>query len=103
MFTTNFKTHNYRNKKIRQLANGQACQHCGKNDGTTVAAHEDGIASGKGTGLKSGDHRVAYLCYNCHSDYDGRRGDFSKNPERELNFYRAILKTQDLWIGEICN
>lgn len=91
----------FRNKKILQLAKGEDCTHCGANDGTTVAAHEDGLASGRGLGLKAPDNRVAYLCHKCHFIYDARGGDFYISPQRELNFYRAMLKTQEIWLPKL--
>jgi hypothetical protein len=101
MFQTNFKVIPFRDKRILQFAKMQPCQHCGRNDGTTVAAHQDGLEAGKGMGMKGADHRAAYLCYDCHCAYDQRRGDFATSPERELNFYRAMLRTIDIWIKEL--
>jgi len=91
----------YRNPKILKFAKGQPCQHCGVEDGTTVAAHQNGLESGRGSGMKGDDFRVSYLCYKCHGDYDSKRGDFAKDTDREINFYRAMMKTQKLWITEL--
>jgi len=50
-----------------------ACQHCGTNDGTVVAAHAN-WGFGKGMGIKADDSRVAALCFGCHSELDqGKR------------------------------
>ncbi len=60
----------YRNPKILAHANGQACTRCGAQNGTTVAAHSNSMAHGKGVGLKSDDCFTSYLCATCHSAYD---------------------------------
>lgn len=64
----------YRNKKLLAAANGAPCQYCGTEDGTTVAAHSNQLRDGKGTGHKSADYRVAYVCAHCHDAIDGRFG-----------------------------
>ena len=72
----------YRNKAILDLAKGQPCQHCGRNDGTTVSAHANGLFFGKGTGKKSDDCYVAYLCGKCHYAYDNKQTiPYYKNPK----------------------
>jgi len=94
---TNFKQTKFRCKKILQLAKGQACTHCGVNDGTTVAAHMDGLKSGRGIGMKAHDYLVAYLCNVCHQDYDNSWNDFSGHG-KEFAFYRAMIKTMAIWM-----
>jgi hypothetical protein len=81
----------YRNKKILQLAKGQDCQHCGRNDGTTVAAHSNLGRDGKGVGLKSWDNFAAYLCYECHTAYDTHRMS-------QAEFDQAMIRTMKIWI-----
>jgi hypothetical protein len=81
----------YRNKKILQDAEGQPCQICGLNDGTTVAAHSNIGRDGKGVGLKSWDCFIAYLCFGCHTDYDTHK--ISQN-----TFDQAMIRTMKLWI-----
>jgi hypothetical protein len=97
---SNGKCVSYRNKKILAFAKGQPCQHCGKNDGTTVAAHEGGLKSGRGTRLKAPDNRVAYLCWGCHYDYDNHLKDFVGD-NRDFYFYKAVFKTQELWLNKL--
>lgn len=46
------------------------CQHCGKQDGTVVAAHSNQAKHGKGRGIKASDVFVAALCCNCHTVLD---------------------------------
>jgi hypothetical protein len=61
--------------KLTEAARGEACILCGKNDGTTVAAHINGpLASklGRGMGQKPDDIFCAHLCHQCHDQMDGR-------------------------------
>lgn len=68
-------------KKITQAARGQDCtlRHpdlCNGNPETTVAAHPNWLAAGKGIGLKTDDLGVAFVCSSCHEYLDrGRDGD----------------------------
>jgi len=100
---SNFKIPVYRNKAILQLAKNHSCQHCGRNDGSTIAAHSNDKIHGRGLGLKSSDFFVAYLCFECHNDYDQKRerivnysmadaGRFLKFSQEDFN--RAMFKTQ---------
>lgn len=94
MIETNFKYVPYRNKKILQSAKGQACQHCGKNDGTTVAAHSNLGMHGKGVGKKSDDCFVAYLCAWCHDCYDRKMEDLVRHKiVSQYDFEKAMHKT----------
>ncbi len=63
--------------KITASARGQECQVrypgiCNGNPETTVWAHANGYAAGKGKGLKGADILGAYCCSACHDAYDGR-------------------------------
>ena len=62
----------YRNPKILQAAKHVPhCMSCMKhNDGTVVAAHSNQQRDNKGTGTKSHDYRIAYLCQRCHENLD---------------------------------
>jgi hypothetical protein len=60
----------YRNLKLLRAVATLPCQHCGIDDGTTVAAHSNQLRDGKGRGLKSHDYRIATLCYRCHAEVD---------------------------------
>ena len=72
----------YRNKKIRDGANGAPCQYCGLEDGTTVAAHSNQLRDGRGYAHKSSDYRVAYLCHACHHQID--YGKLSRGEKIEM-------------------
>ena len=60
----------YRNRKLLDLLRESPCQHCGRADGTVVAAHSNQLRDGKGRGLKASDAAIAALCYNCHMMID---------------------------------
>lgn len=63
---------------IRESARGEDCQMrfygvCNFTPATTVWAHANGSAAGKGIGMKSIDELGAYLCSDCHDLIDRRR------------------------------
>lgn len=63
--------------KITESARGQECQIrlpgvCSGNNETVVWCHANGLASGRGSGLKSHDLTGAYGCNKCHDVYDRR-------------------------------
>ena len=72
----------YRNAKILELAKESPCQLCGNDDGTVVACHSNQLRDGKGTGIKSHDYRVAYMCNRCHHEIDNGK-DLSRIERRE--------------------
>lgn len=74
---------NYRNKKLLDLAKEFACQHCGIQDSSIVAAHSNQLRDGKGKGIKAHDFRIAFLCYRCHADLD-QGSQMSKEERREV-------------------
>jgi hypothetical protein len=58
---------------LRDLAEGQACVACSKQDGTIVLAHYTGVRRGEfggGLGLKVSDAVGAHLCSFCHEVMD---------------------------------
>lgn len=64
--------------KITESARHRDCEIrlpfvCNFNSETTVWCHANGLASGKGFGLKSHDALGAYGCSACHDALDGRR------------------------------
>ena len=63
----------YRNKKLLEIVRESPCQHCGREDGTVVAAHSNQMRDGKGRSLKANDFRIAALCHECHSTIDSGR------------------------------
>ena len=79
-----------RDKKLTVACRSLACQHCGIEDGTVVAAHAN-WGHGKGGAIKADDSAVAALCWLCHAELDqGRR--MSKSERMEL-WQAAHVKT----------
>lgn len=60
----------YRNKRLRESAKHESCVSCGADDGTIVLAHSNEGKHGKGMGIKAHDIFFAYLCHQCHREYD---------------------------------
>lgn len=62
----------YRNPKLLKAAKDVPyCMYCMKtNDGTIVACHSNSGSDGKGMGIKAKDYRIAYMCNECHDNYD---------------------------------
>jgi hypothetical protein len=80
----------YRNKKILAHAKGQRCQMripgvCNNDSSTTVAAHSNLAAHGKGMGTKAHDIFVCESCSACHDAYDKRvRSNYSSEELQEF-------------------
>ncbi len=89
----------FRSPKLLRSAEGQPCANCGVNDGTTVAAHANSVALGKGTGIKAPDFYTAMLCAVCHALLDGRLGKLTKEEKWEL-WVNAYLKTVKRWFEQ---
>lgn len=81
----------YRNKKLLEIARKFACQNCGIDDGTVVAAHSNQIRDGKGKGIKAHDYRIASLCFKCHHEID--QGSTLSKAERLELWESAHRKT----------
>jgi hypothetical protein len=64
--------------------------------GTTIAAHANSVALGKGTGIKAPDYYVAYVCVVCHDRIDGRR--YCEDPQ-EL-WQKAFIRTVARWFEQ---
>ena len=89
----------YRNRKLLDLAEGQACVMCGNEDGTIVAAHSNLLEHGKGRSLKAHDSMHAWLCHQCHSRYD--QGGMLKSEARDF-ILTAISRTYiRMWESEL--
>lgn len=73
----------YRNKKLLEIVRNFPCQHCGKQDGTVVAAHSNQLRDGKGKGIKASDFRIASLCFACHYELDQGK-NLSKQERLEM-------------------
>lgn len=90
----------YRNTALLRSADGQPCanRRCGA-IGTTVAAHINSVAHGKGVGIKAPDYYTAHLCEVCHALVDGRLGKLTKEEKREL-WMEAYLVTVERWFKQ---
>lgn len=73
----------FRSKRLLEAARLLPCQHCGRDDGTVVAAHSNQLVHGKGGALKAHDCFIAALCAVCHSALDQGK-DMSKLERREF-------------------
>jgi len=89
-----FKQPPVRLPKFVKAANGQSCVRCGKETGTTVGAHYQGVGSlrlGKGRGIKPHDFASADLCGECHSYFDGYES--ANDYERGWEFLMLCMET----------
>ena len=85
----------YRNQKLLEAVRESPCQHCGKSDGTVVAAHSNQSRDGKGRSLKAHDYRIAALCFTCHAELDqGRR----LSREERLNMWEDAHRATVGWL-----
>lgn len=89
----------YRNQKLLEAAEGEPCAICGDSR-STVAAHANSVALGKGTGIKCPDYYVAYVCQLHHDMIDGRvKLELPYSSPFELWTW-AYLKTVARWFNE---
>jgi hypothetical protein len=88
---------NYRNPKLLKLAKDAPCVLCGSNDGTVVACHSNQLRDGKGTGIKSHDHKIAFCCMAHHNIIDS--GKELSREERIVLWEEAHRKTIS-WLFE---
>lgn len=88
----------FRSKRLCQSADGQCCPLCGAY-GTTIAAHANRVALGKGTGIKAPDFYAAWMCQICHDLYDGRIGKLTKAEKDEM-WMTAYLRTVKQWFEQ---
>lgn len=89
----------FRSKAILDSAHGKPCASCGILDGTTVSAHLNSVALGKGTGIKVADCLSARMCQQCHDHYDGRVPGWSPDEKME-RFMWAYFRTVRAWFNE---
>lgn len=93
------KSEPQRNPHLLSMARGRPCllrtAMCSFDTTTTVAAHSNLLAHGKGRGRKADDCYSVWACARCHtwldSSYDA---DFS---EKEEAFMRALVAQVDEW------
>lgn len=91
-------TKTFRSQKLLDAARDQPCTICGST-GTTVSAHANSVALGKGTGIKAPDYYVAWLCAVCHACYDGHHGKLTKAEAQEM-WATAYLRTVKQWFEQ---
>jgi len=87
----------YRNQKLLEAVRESPCQHCGRMDGTVVAAHSNQSRDGKGRSLKANDYRIAALCFTCHAELD--QGHKLSREER-LNMFNEAHRATIGWLFE---
>jgi hypothetical protein len=83
---------------LRRQAIGRECQVRlpGCNTGPCCVAHFR-LSGVSGLGMKSPDLLGAWACHNCHTKVDTtHRGD----PDVQLDFAKAVLRTQAVLIRE---
>ena len=85
----------YRNQKLLEAVRESPCQHCGRSDGTIVAAHSNQGRDGKGRSLKAHDYRIAALCYTCHAELDQGR---AMSREERLNMWEDAHRATVGWL-----
>lgn len=82
-----------RSRKYLDGARGQPCQFrgptCSNDPATTVFAHLNGAAFGKGMGQKAHDIAGADMCDRCHAYVDVGHG--TKPQMSDAEFYAALL------------
>lgn len=86
---------------LRELARGQSCIRCGRDDGTIVLAHYFGprrYAYGGGMSQKGHDAVGAELCSICHSWMDTGSRDKERKWETSEEFLHLVALT---WIRRV--
>lgn len=84
--------------KITESARNEACTirletHCNFDRATTVWAHANGSAPGKGIGMKCNDLLGAYACSACHDVVDRRVPTHLPRLEVELAFWKGHARS----------
>jgi hypothetical protein len=91
----------YRDKKLLELAEGEACllqvaKNCLGGDGsTTVACHSNLLIHGKGRSIKADDHHSVWGCYHCHTWLDSSNTDYDT---KNLAFQEAYNRQLHAWM-----
>ena len=91
--------------KITKSAKDKECQIripgvCNRNPETVVWCHANGLASGKGIGMKSFDLGGAYGCQACHDAYDRRiKTDFPYE-QIQVCFFEGHLRSLQILIND---
>lgn len=68
---------------------------CNRNQETTVWAHANGSAAGKGMGIKAPDVLGTYACMDCHDAYDRRKPlpHFVSRDEVKMAFWEGHARS----------
>ena len=80
-----------RSPALLKASRAIACTHCGRDDGTVVAAHSNQAKHGKGRSIKAADVFVASLCHGCLSALD--QGPLMSRADRERMWNACHLQT----------
>lgn len=84
--------HEYvRSPALLEACRALACQSCGSENGTIVAAHSNWAVHGKGKSVRADDNRVAAMCWRCHHELD-QCGDES-NGAKQAWWWDCHVKT----------
>ncbi|MGJ7555908.1 nuclease domain-containing protein [Variovorax sp. RB3P1] len=88
-----------RNPHLLSMARGRPCllrtTVCSYDTTTTVAAHSNLLAHGKGRGRKADDCYSVWACARCHAWLDGSYD--AEFEEKESAFMRALMAQADEW------
>lgn len=71
---------------------------CNFDKASTIWAHANGSAGGKGIGMKADDLLGAYACSDCHDVYDRRKPVAMERNEVELAFWEGHARSLILLI-----
>lgn len=90
------------NKHYRNLARDEDCMLrvpsvCCGDSATTVLAHSNASADGKGMGYKSHDHCGIFSCFTCHTWLDQGRA----SPEEKATRFKWALERQAVRLMQI--
>jgi hypothetical protein len=90
----NLREEPIRSQKYLAGSRGQPCTFCGPtccaDEATTVPAHMNGAAFGKGLGQKAHDIAVLDACFTCHAYIDVGHG--TKPLMSDADFYWHLLR-----------
>lgn len=88
-----------RNAHLLSMARGRPCllltRVCNADTSTTVAAHSNLLAHGKGRGRKADDCYSVWACARCHAWLDASYD--AEFAEKEEAFMRALVAQVDEW------
>ena len=88
----------YRNQSLKDAARHEPCIVCGRT-GTTVLAHSNEYAHGKGGAIKAHDLLGLFLCVHHHDLFDGRRGKMTR--QQKQDFFRAYYPKMMVRVCEL--